>query len=165
MSSYTIKMLCVLKSNHRLLMVGGSTSCNLTTNLSGCNKLPLFGNPIYHPHISINNHGGMQLVSWKGCKNHVTDQSSKGGTLIGVIHSQQFVPRSAWTHAVYLLYMKHSRLEICICQTSPITPVACHTWGSSQPTRKKKKKKTECSCQQRTLSGLKRHQLPQFLWL
>lgn len=41
------------------------------------NTLPASRISIYHPHISINNQGGMQLVTWKGYKSHVTDQSSR----------------------------------------------------------------------------------------
>lgn len=82
----------------------------------------------------------MQLVTWKGCESHVTDQSSsEAAHSLEWFTAQQFVPRWARILAVYLLYMKHSRLEICICQTSPITPAACHTWGSSQPARKKRR--------------------------
>lgn len=81
--------------------------------------------------------------------------------------------------------MKHSRLEICICQTSPITPelpvthlgrlatlpgsggaswVEWRAGGEEEKKSKKKKKKkktkkTEWSCQQRSLGGLKRHRL------
>lgn len=120
--------------------------------------------PKYCPHISINNQAGLQLASWRDRGNHVTDQSKeKVAHSLRWFTAQQFVPPSVWIHAVYLLYTNLSRLEICICQTSPITPAACHTWGSSQPGGGKgRKKKTECSCQHRSLSGLKRHQVSHF---
>lgn len=136
-----IQNISFLKMNHWNLW--GPTACNWTTSttsLSGCSTLPASSSAIYHPHISINNQVGIQLVTWKACESHVTDQSSREAAhSLRWFTAQQFVPRSAWIHAVYLLYMKLSRLEICICQTSPITPAACHTWGSSQPTRKKRR--------------------------
>lgn len=163
-STYTevtlfIPNISFLKSNQWNLW--GPSVCNpaTSTSISGHNTLPASLSPIYHPHISINNQVGIQLVTWKACESHVTDQSSREAAhSLRWFTAQQFVPRSAWIHAVYLLYMKLSRLEICICQMSPITPAACHTWGSSQPTRKK----DGVFCQHRTLSGLKRHQLPHF---
>lgn len=142
-STYTevtlfIPNISFLKSNQWNLW--GPSVCNpaTSTSISGHNTLPASLSPIYHPHISINNQVGIQLVTWKACESHVTDQSSREAAhSLRWFTAQQFVPRSAWIHAVYLLYMKLSRLEICICQMSPITPAACHTWGSSQPTRKK----------------------------
>lgn len=90
--------------------------------------------PIYCHHISISNQVGLQLASWRDRGSHVTDQlKEKVAHSLRWFTAQQFVPTSVWIRAVYLLYTNLSRLEICICQMSPITPAACHTWGSSQP--------------------------------
>lgn len=106
-STYTevtlfIPNISFLKSNQWNLW--GPSVCNpaTSTSISGHNTLPASLSPIYHPHISINNQVGIQLVTWKACESHVTDQSSREAAhSLRWFTAQQFVPRSAWIHAVY----------------------------------------------------------------
>lgn len=122
-------LLCEIKSSIAStcrvpLVTAGLTGCFQNTNI------------LYHAHISINSRGGTQLAARKGGERHVADQlGGEAAAHWGDSQPNSLSPRSAGIHAVDLLYMKHSRLEICICQTSSITPAACHTWGSSRPSR------------------------------
>lgn len=123
---------------------GVTPACNLTTHLSGRNTPPAFWSPIYHPHISVNNQGGMQLVTWKGFgESHVTDQSSRDAARsLGWFTAQQFVPAQPESMpSIFFIWSiqgwKYASVKRPPLLRLPVTPGAAH----NQPRKKKKRKK------------------------
>ena len=128
----------------RSLLWGVTPACNLTTHLSGRNTPPAFWSPIYHPHISVNNQGGMQLVTWKGLsESHVTDQSSRDAAhSLGWFTAQQFVPAQPESMpSIFFIWSiqgwKYASVKRPPLLRLPVTPGAAH----NQPRKKKKKGK------------------------
>lgn len=138
------------KSNHGVLKVTGWAAWNLTTNLS-VNKRPLRGGPIYPLHISINNHGRMQLVPWNGCGSHMTDQLSRGGAAIGVIHSLS-PAQSDSTPSIFSQGWKYASVTRPPLLRLPVTPGAAH----NQPGTKRQ----SVAVSRKSSVDWKSHQLP-----
>lgn len=116
------------KSNRALLKVTGWAAWKLTTNLSVNKCLLSFsgaGGAIYLLHISINNHGRMQLVPWNGCESNMTDQLSRGGAAIGVIHSLS-PAQSDSAPSIFSQGWKYASVTRPPLLRLPVTPGAAH---------------------------------------
>lgn len=136
----------------------GHCACNLITSHSRCNTLPPYLSPIYHSHISVNNQIGMQLEAWKASRDRSIEQ--RGGTLIEVIHSPTVCPTLSLNPCrLSSLYEAFKAGNMHLSNVPHYSGCLSHL---GQLTSNQKKKKTECGCQHRTLSGLKRHRLPHF---